>query len=320
MTLLIFKERLKQFYSNYDFYIIPVVKLVCVLITLLMVNQQIGYMTQLKSVPVVGIISVICAVLPVSLIVVVISAVILAHLYALAMELAIIALIFFILMYLLYFRFTPGDGVVLFLVPVLFVLKIPYFVPLVVGLAATPVSIVSVAFGTMIYYMIHYVSENAVMITNVSSDSIMKKTNLLLTGIFKDKSMYLTMIVFALVIIVVYLIRRRSMDHAWTIAIIVGSIVNLTAFLLADILFSMNNGTGVGWLVAATVISAVLAEIYNLCFFAVDYSRTERLQFEDDEYYYYVKAVPKINVSVPEVNVKRINTRKTKRDNKTGKN
>ena len=29
----------------------------------------------------------------------------------------------------------------------------------------------------------------------------------------------------------------------------------------------------------------------------MDYSRTERLQFEDDEYYYYVKAVPKAFVS-----------------------
>ena len=32
-------------------------------------------------------------------------------------------------------------------------------------------------------------------------------------------------------------------------------------------------------------------------FFSLDYSRTERLQFEDDEYYYYVKAIPKAMVS-----------------------
>ena len=33
--------------------------------------------------------------------------------------------------------------------------------------------------------------------------------------------------------------------------------------------------------------------------FSVDYSRTERVQFEDDEYYYYVKAVPKVVVATP---------------------
>ena len=40
-------------------------------------------------------------------------------------------------------------------------------------------------------------------------------------------------------------------------------------------------------------------------FFNLDYSRTERLQFEDDEYYYYVKAVPKAVVSSTNKRVKR---------------
>jgi hypothetical protein len=38
----------------------------------------------------------------------------------------------------------------------------------------------------------------------------------------------------------------------------------------------------------------------------VDYSRTERVQFEDDEYYYYVKAVPKNTVEPAAPRVKKI--------------
>ena len=33
------------------------------------------------------------------------------------------------------------------------------------------------------------------------------------------------------------------------------------------------------------------------------------MQFEDDEYYYYVKAIPKMSVNARDVNVKRINYR-----------
>ena len=40
--------------------------------------------------------------------------------------------------------------------------------------------------------------------------------------------------------------------------------------------------------------------------FNVDYSRTEHVQFEDDEYYYYVKAVPKNTVTAPQKRVKTI--------------
>jgi len=46
-----------------------------------------------------------------------------------------------------------------------------------------------------------------------------------------------------------------------------------------------------------------------LCF-GVDYGRTENVQFEDDEYYYYVKAVPKMTVAVQAKTVKRINSQR----------
>ena len=50
--------------------------------------------------------------------------------------------------------------------------------------------------------------------------------------------------------------------------------------------------------------------VLEIIFFAVDYSKCESLQFEDDEYYYYVKAVPKMAVAVPEKRVKRITTQR----------
>ena len=43
-------------------------------------------------------------------------------------------------------------------------------------------------------------------------------------------------------------------------------------------------------------------------------SRTERVQFEDDEYYYYVKAVPKMYVAVKEKQVKTINAKNSKKN------
>ena len=59
--------------------------------------------------------------------------------------------------------------------------------------------------------------------------------------------------------------------------------------------------------------SLILSGIYTFFVFAVDYSRTEYVQFEDDDYYYYVKAVPKLTVSTPDVKVQKINARKLQR-------
>lgn len=312
MMILSFKERLKQFYSNFEFYLKPLFKILCTFIAFCVINNKIGYMTILTQPTVVGVASIMCGVLPCSLIVVILSLIIVGHLYALNMELAIIALILFVLMYLLYFKFTPKDGFVLFMVPIAFALNIPYVVPILVGLALTPVSIVSVAFGVLVEKMMDYVSNNAVTINSVSSDRILKRMNILLNGMFTDKTFYITMIVFAVVIIVVYILRTRSVDHAWMIAIIVGAICNVAGFIGAEVVLSINTDIETSSLVIQTVIAALIAAVFNICVFSVDYSRTEHLQFEDDEYVYYVKAVPKINIAAPEVSVKRINTRRMK--------
>ena len=47
-------------------------------------------------------------------------------------------------------------------------------------------------------------------------------------------------------------------------------------------------------LIGGNVAAIVIGLVLEFLFFSVDYSRSESMQFEDDEYYYYVKAVPKI--------------------------
>ena len=52
---------------------------------------------------------------------------------------------------------------------------------------------------------------------------------------------------------------------------------------------------------------------------SLDYSRVEHVQFEDDEYYYYVKAVPKASVPVEDKQVKQINAKRTRTKKKRSK-
>ena len=59
-------------------------------------------------------------------------------------------------------------------------------------------------------------------------------------------------------------------------------------------------------LIVESLLAIIVALIVRFFVFAVDYTRTEYLQFEDDEYYYHVKAVPNAAVAIPEKTVKRI--------------
>ena len=56
---------------------------------------------------------------------------------------------------------------------------------------------------------------------------------------------------------------------------------------------------GIGGAMVSLLISSLIVLVLQFFIFNVDYSRAEYVQFEDDEYYYYVKALPKITPDAP---------------------
>ena len=65
-------------------------------------------------------------------------------------------------------------------------------------------------------------------------------------------------------------------------------------------------------LIVLSLLSIGIVYILDIFVLSVDYQRTEYTQFEDDQYYYYVKAVPKVEMAAKHVNVKHINVQKAK--------
>lgn len=303
-NLLVLREQLKRFYGKYEVYITPVLRFLLAFMSFSMINHAIGYMSALNSIAIVLILALLCSFLPLNFTVILAAAVSLVHLYAFSLECAVVALAVFLLMFVLYFRFSPNDTVVVLLTPMLFVLKIPYAVPIAMGLIGTPVSAVSVACGVIVYYVIGYMNESASVLNTFDAEGAVEKFRYIIDGVLGNKTMLVVVAAFTITIVVVYFIRRLSVDYAWTIAIITGALVNILFLLFGDLLFNTN--VSILGLIIGSVIAALLVKVLEFMVFNVDYSRTEMVQFEDDEYYYYVKAVPKNTVATPEKRVKTI--------------
>ena len=311
-TLLVMKQILMTLYSKYEVYITPLLKFMLAFISLLLINARIGYMDSIDRMTVVLIVALMCSFMPMNFIVVVSALFVLLHLYSFSLECAVVVGAGFVLMFLLYLRFSPKDTLVVVLMPICFLLKIPYVIPLAMGLIGTPASAVSVACGVIAYYMIHYVAQNisviAAMVDEETAASA-AKFRFIIDGILKNKEMIVTIAAFAITVILVYLIRRLSVDYAWTIAMVAGIVVDIMVLLVGDLMFDTN--VALFGVIFGNIISFLLALVLQFFVFNVDYSRTEKVQFEDDEYYYYVKAVPKVVVSRPDKKVKQINSQRT---------
>ena len=305
-SLLELKQYIKRFYIKNETYITYIWKFLLALITIAVINNKLGYMQALNNIAIVLMASLLCAILPANFIVFMGAMFILGHLYSMGIECALIAGAVFVLMFLLYFRFSPKDTLAVLLTPIFFFMHIPYVMPLAMGLLGLPTSVVSVSFGLVISYMLNYFA-SATSIAKIGTDveETSNQFQQVLSGIVGDKAMLVMIGAFAVTIIIVYVIRRASIDHSWRIAIAAGSVSLIACMLIGSLV--CNTEISLFGVIVGTVIAAALMLVVEFFAFNVDYNRTEKVQFEDDEYYYYVKAVPKITVSTPERRVKRIN-------------
>ena len=106
----------------------------------------------------------------------------------------------------------------------------------------------------------------------------------------KNKEMFLMLIVLGLAALSIYIIRNFQFSYAFEISLMAGLAVEACTFILGPVLslrlplFS---------LFLSYLLSAVLALFFLFFLHDADYRGTEFVQFEDERYYYHVKAVPK---------------------------
>ena len=307
-ALLELRENLKKIYSGNEAFILPVIKFLLSFIVLSIINSRLGYMTKLDNMAIVLIVSLMCSFLPTGFMVFFAMVFSLLHMYALSLETAAVGLVVFLLLYLLFLRFAAKEALVIVLTPILCMLKLPYVMPVAMGLIGTPASGVSVGCGVVVYYLIQAVINNATTINSMGAEEATAKLRLLIDGMLGNKAMLVTIAAFAITVIAVYLIRRMSIDHSWTIAMIAGVMIEVLILLVGDLMYDTNLSI-VSALLGA-VVTILVCKVIEFFRFCLDYSRTEKVQFEDDEYYYYVKAVPKMTVAAPTNTVKKINTQR----------
>ncbi len=299
------REKILQAYGKYEYIVVPAVKFLVSFLTLLVIDSHIGYNEALSNQLLCVIIALVCALLPANFIAAVLIGVTLVHLYTLSIETMLVAGFLFLLLFLLYFRFSPKDTAMLLILPLAFVAHVEYAVPVIAGLLFTPGAAVAMAFGVIIVKYLAYIETNAAVLSSATiGEKTMENFRTIVDTISHDRAMWVLASAFAATVIVVYFVRRLETAHSWTIAIGVGSVVEIVFLLIGDMQYSTN--MNIGQLFLWVIVSVLIELLVEFFCFMVDYTRIENVQFEDDDYYYFVKAVPKVSVTAPARTVKTI--------------
>ena len=299
------KGQIGKWYSKNSQVIDRVVRGAFAFLLFVAINSMTGYMKRLDSVAVAAGLALICAFLPTSFVALLGFALLLAHLSALSLPVTGVVAVLFLIMYALYFHFTPRHTIFLLLVPMAFWLKVPAVIPVAFGLLGSTALAYPIALGIIMYYTIDYIHANAGSFEASGLAGAITKLSTFLRKLLTNKEMWLYVLAFVVCLWVVSMIRKRDIPHCWKIAAVFGALVDLLILAVGAAVLGVK--LNLGMLLISHVLAVAIGLVLEYLFFNVDYKHKESLQFEDDDYVYYVSAIPKVKSGAePQKEVKRL--------------
>lgn len=295
------KNDIRNFIAMHQIAAVRVWTGILTFVSLTCVNICLGYQNMLDHWYIVLLISVLCAFLPLSGASIIVMLFTMVNLLSLALDVSIVACILTAISFMVCAYFRSRNIYNLAIVPVSFGMHIPNIIAVGSGLFRSINELASVLCGGVLAYYLNVVRLNSSTILDETSD--VGAFELLKTKMLLDPLFYFYIVALAAGFLICYGMRQLKIKHSWTIASIVAVIVSSVIMLIG---YTVTDAKGfIGWLLLGSLINIVVGFLLDFFFRDLDATRLEKLQFEDDDYYYYVTAVPKLKFTKEEKKIKR---------------
>ena len=220
-----------------------------------------------------------------------------------AAEVAIFVFLLMVMLIVFYARLSPRRSMLILAIIFGFHFHIPYAVVLFAGLFFGMSSIIPIVLGTAIWYFLPFftnLAANMAGTADILVDFDLFELPIVFMEVFAQIYGQLTTdfnwvvigFVFAMMILAVHLISLVSLNYSKDIAIAVGAIIGMICMTM--VIFVTDLDMNIGGVFISTLISAMLVWIAKFFDNVADYKRVERVIFDDEEYIYHVKIVPKV--------------------------
>ncbi len=286
------------------------IRAVLLFVSLIIIRSHIGYNTLLTNFWIILLIALLGAFAPYKYFLLVILVYVAVQMFSLSLAVGLVVTIILAIMYLLFYRYSPEYSAVLILTPILFMIKLELVIPLLLAIMAPAITAITVLFGTVFYYLINYVDINATALNSAANLDELAKGQMLLEGVFSDYKFLYMIVAMVGAFMLVHFLKKISVNYSSEIAIASGTGFFVIITLTAELIFGTVTAQTLLSLVLGGLGSGIIVYLINMINHPLDYARTELIEFEDEEYQYYVRAVPKASFEKEIVNVKKINKRK----------
>lgn len=288
-------QRLRAYYGSHSTFVDMAGKFLLAMINFFWIRSVLEFSAMFSNPVLLLLLALLSTVFPVSVIPVFSSVLVIGQASAVGIDAAVVALVLMLVLLILFLRFVAEDAGAYALVPVTVFFGFSALVPLYCGLRRKMSSVLAVICGNVMYYFMAALSREGETIQKLPLSSFDKRLNLLIGGTF-SVNCFVNILAMLAVVVAVHAIRSLGISHGHLVAVPVGGIVYLMFIVLGNAVlsatFSLTN------VIIGTAASCLAVYLLVLILLPLEYDKTEYLEFEDDDYYYYVKAIPKASVSV----------------------
>lgn len=304
------RTKIEEFYIAHRRVVGYILRVILLFICLLILSRHIDFQEFISQLWFIIVLAVVLGFVPTRFMMLGIIGYTVVQVFSLSYGLGIVTAILLVVMYLLYFRFAEQYGFLLMVIPLLYFIRLPLVAVLMLAAMGPAISVLTVLFGTLFYYLIHYLDVHAVVFASTTGTAEFEKAEMLLQGVFGGTEFLMMLVVMFVVFMVVHFVKRANFPHSYEIAIAAGTGLYIVLTLTSELIFgTLTTARLLNYLIGGLVSGGIAMLLTNVIK-PLDYSRTETVEFEDEEYNYYVKAVPKAAFKSDTVSVKRINKRK----------
>jgi len=296
------RDDIRRFVLSREMLFVKIWNALVAFVGLICISNNFGHYKPISQLWVSIIISIVCAFFPIQGVAFVLSAVLFVDLVSLDLGIALVALGLIMIGYLVCAYFRSKNTYNMVVVPICYSFGAPYVMSLGAGLMSNITEITSIICGSVVAFYLHVIKSNvtAIIDETVEVDSI----SLIKEQMIQNKMFWFFLAAMAAMFLVVYFLRQSSINMSWIIANVTGVAVEFV-IMLAGYLLTSQKGEIPG-LILGNILVLIVGVILNYFVLDLDYSRIEKVQFEDDDYYYYVTAVPKIRIVEEDKEIKKI--------------
>ena len=281
------------------------------LVSFLIINHYFGYISLLANPLIALVLAAGCAFLPMRAEGLLIMVYVFFQLTGLSTQVALTALLLILASYGLSIFYGSKHMFNIDYIPIALQIGMPYPIVVVSALFGKVNEVASVICGGILSFYLKTIRENASLF--IEDKDNVTVIDVIFKRMIVNPLFYVYLLAIIALFVIIVLVKDSKLRHAWAVAISIGALTEMVIMMLGYIM--TGNISKVPLLIAANVIAFLVGIIATYIFRDLDYDRVENVQFEDDDYLYYVTAIPKIELAREEKRITRITETKSKYHN-----